>query len=66
MSAPDRAWRPLGFLLLMVGFGLRLDTPYQALAWLFLLVGAVAAGAGLMLLSQRRHENAFVPPPGKG
>ena len=66
MSAPDRTWRPLGFLLLMIGFGLRLDTPYQGLAWLFMLAGAVAAGAGLFLLAQRRRQNAFVPPPGKG
>jgi hypothetical protein len=66
MNEPDRTWRPLGFLLLMIGFGLRLDTPYQGLAWLFMLAGAGAAGAGLFLLAQRRRENAFVPPPGKG
>jgi hypothetical protein len=66
MNAPDRTWRPLGFLLLMIGFGLRLDTPYQAVAWLFVLAGGGAAGAGLFRLSQRRRENAFVPPPGKG
>jgi hypothetical protein len=36
----------VGFLLLMVGFGLRLDTSWQILAWLVLASGAVlAAGA---------------------
>ena len=66
MNASDRTWRPLGFLLLMLGCGLRLDTPYQGLAWLVMFLGAIAAGAGLVLLAQRRRENAFVPPPGKG
>ncbi len=66
MNAPDRTLRPFGFLLLMLGFGLRLDTPYQALAWLVMFLGAIAAGAGLVLLAQRRRENTFVPPPGKG
>ena len=38
--------RVVGFLLLMIGFGLRLDTAWQGLAGLVLVVGAlVAAGA---------------------
>ena len=53
MSAPaasmrDGIWRPLGFLLLMLGFGLRLDTPWQGLAWLLLAVGAAVAGRGFI------------------
>jgi hypothetical protein len=66
MIASDRALRPLGFLLLMLGFGLRLDTPYQGVAWLFLATGALATAAGLLLLAQRRREDAFVQPRGKG
>lgn len=65
MTTSDRAWRSLGFLLLMLGFGLRLDTPYQALAWVLLCAGALAAGAGLLLLARSGRENAFVPPAGK-
>ena len=38
--------RVVGFLLLMVGFGLRLDTAWEVSAWLVLAAGAVvAAGA---------------------
>jgi hypothetical protein len=38
--------RVIGFLLLMFGFGLRLDTGWQGLAWLLLVAGAIAtAGA---------------------
>jgi hypothetical protein len=44
------ALRPLGFFLLMIGFGLRLDTVWQGLAWLLLVAGAACAAA------------AFVPP----
>ena len=38
--------RVVGFVLLMVGFGLRLDTGWEVSAWLVLAAGAlVAAGA---------------------
>ena len=53
--APDGVWRPVGFLLLMLGFGLRLDTPWQALGGLLIFVGGVVAGAGLWLLVRRRR-----------
>ena len=49
----DEIWRPAGFLLLMVGFGLRLDSPWQGLAWICLLAGAAAGGAGLWTLADR-------------
>jgi hypothetical protein len=42
--------RVVGFLLLMIGFGLRLDTAWQGLAWVVLVAGALAAAG------------AFVPP----
>jgi hypothetical protein len=49
--------RPLGFLLLMVAFGLRLDSGWQLLADLLLVIGAVVAGTGLA-----GTRSAFVPP----
>ena len=59
-------WRPLGFVLLMLGFGLRLDSDWQGLAWLLLVGGAVAGGAGLLGLRRRPDgERAFVPPAGE-
>jgi hypothetical protein len=63
----DRPWRVVGFLLLMLGFGLRLDTAWQVLAWLLLLAGAGATGRGLWLLSRRdlRSDDAFVRQAGK-
>ena len=45
MSA--RAWRPIGFLLLMLGFGLRLDSDWQALAWLLLAAGGIGVVRGI-------------------
>ena len=42
-----RAWRPIGFVLLMLGFGVRLDSQWQAVGWLLLLAGAGAAAVGL-------------------
>ena len=56
--------RPLGFLLLMGGFGLRLDTEWQRLALALLACGAVMAAAGLEAL-RRRPETAFVSAPGR-
>jgi hypothetical protein len=59
-------WRPLGFVLLMLGFGLRLDSDWQGLAWLLLVAGAVAGGAGLLGLRRPPdREHAFVPPAGE-
>jgi hypothetical protein len=49
--------RPLGFLLVMLGFGLRLDSTWQGTAWLLLLGGAVVAGLGL----RGGRGAAFVP-----
>jgi hypothetical protein len=57
-----RAWRPLGFLLLMFGFGFRLDTDWQGLAWALLVLGALAAAGGLVRRPDSR-PSAFVPPP---
>lgn len=59
--------RPLGFVLLMLGFGLRLDSTWQALAWVLLLAGAVTGAAGLWALAGgAERPGAFVRPPGKG
>jgi hypothetical protein len=66
VNPPDTTWRPFGFLLLVVGFGLRLDTPWQGLAWVFLVAGTVSAGAGLWMLARRRAaDGAFVATPGR-
>lgn len=59
-------WRPLGFLLLMLGFGLRLDSPWQGLATGLLVFGAVAAARGLWTLGRDADDGAFVPPESRG
>lgn len=56
MTAPG-VLRPLGFLCLMLGFGLRLDSSWQGLAWALLIVGAGLGGVGLW----RGRAAAFVP-----
>ncbi|MCW5891853.1 MAG: hypothetical protein KIT14_15120 [bacterium] len=56
MIAPG-VLRPVGFLLLMLGFGLRLDSSWQGTAWLLLAAGAATAGLGLW----RGRAAAFVP-----
>jgi hypothetical protein len=58
--------RPLGFVLLMLGFGLRLDTEWQRVASVLLLAGALAAAMGLLgLVRDGRRSDTFVQPPGK-
>lgn len=56
MTAPG-VLRPFGFLLLMLGFGLRLDSSWQTLATLLLLAGAGLGGLGLW----QGRRAAFVP-----
>ena len=41
--------RPLGFVLLMLGFGFRLDTGWQGLAWILLVAGAACAAGAFVL-----------------
>ena len=53
--------RPLGFFLLMLGFGLRLETPWQGVAWILLVAGGVIALLGLVELRAREHTTASVP-----
>ena len=60
MSGAERRWRPIGFILLMLGLGLRLDSSWQGLAWLLIVAGAASGGAGLWLLAR---GGAFVTPP---
>jgi hypothetical protein len=65
--APDGIWRPVGFLLLMLGFGLRLDSPWQVLGGVLILAGAVTAGAGLWpLVRGRKERSAFARSAGEG
>jgi hypothetical protein len=66
VTGGDRPWRALGFLLLVLGFGLRLDTAWQGLACLLLAAGAAAAGWGLWLLRRERAGgDAFVRGAGR-
>jgi hypothetical protein len=53
---------PVGFLLAMLGFGLRLDTAWQGTAWLLLAAGAVAVG--LALVRHVGEPRAFVSTEG--
>ena len=53
--------RPAGFLLLMLGFGLQLDTTWQGTAWLLLACGTAIAGLGLL----RDGPRAFVRSDGR-
>ena len=55
-------WRPLGFLILMLGFGLRLDSEWQGVAGVLLAAGAAAGGAGLWALRRDTAGETFVPP----
>jgi hypothetical protein len=55
-------WRPLGFLLLMLGFGLRLDSEWLGLANTLLACGAVVGGVGLWALRREPTGEAFVGP----
>jgi hypothetical protein len=44
-----RAWTPFGFVLLMLGFGLALDSGCVAVGWAVVVLGAAAATHGLGL-----------------
>lgn len=67
MTGVDRAWRAVGFVLLILGLGFRLDTSWQGLAWVLMVAGAALSGWGLWLLSQarRRAADAFVRAAGR-
>ena len=61
MSPVSGTWRPVGFFLCMLGFGLRLDSPWQGLAGVLIVAGLGLGGAGLWPLARR----AFVLPEGR-
>ena len=54
----ERALRAVGFLLLVLGLGLLMDSPWQALGWLLVVAGAIPTGAGLWLLAARDPTRA--------
>lgn len=57
----ERGLRALGFVLLVLGLGLLMDSPWPALGWLLVVAGAVPAGVGLWLLAARDPaRGAFV------
>lgn len=62
----ERGLRAAGFLVLMLGLGLRLDTAFQGLAWVLVVGGAGTAALGLLRLATRPPDGgAFVPRPGQ-
>ncbi len=66
MTPGGATLRPLGFLVLMLGFGLRLDSSWQGAAWVLLVVGGTATVAGLAALAREpRDVAAFVSPEAK-
>ena len=58
--------RPVGFFLLMLGFGLRLDTDWRALATTLLLLGATGTALGLWTKPRRRSGDVLPSPPEPG
>jgi len=59
--------RPLGFFVLMCGFGLRLDSSWQRLAAAVLVAGGALAAAGLVALGRdRAAAGCFRPAAGPG
>jgi hypothetical protein len=53
---PAGELRPLGFFLMMLGFGLRLESTWQGIGLVLLLAGGAAGVAGLL------QARAFDPP----
>ncbi|HJQ84921.1 MAG TPA: hypothetical protein VKA21_12640 [Candidatus Binatia bacterium] len=53
---------PLGFVLLMLGFGLRLDSSWQGTAWVLLAGGAICAGLAAWPDRSPPAPHAFVLP----
>ncbi len=64
MRRPGAIARPVSFLLLMLGFGLRLDTEWHGLASVLLAFGATGAGVGLWGLL-REHGTPALSPDGE-
>jgi hypothetical protein len=59
------AWGPVGFFLVVLGLGLRLDTPWPGMGWVCVGPGAVLALVGWRA-GRHRPVRAFVPPsPGE-
>ena len=56
MRRSDGGLGPLGFLILMLGLGLRLDSSWQGLAGVLIAIGVALGGVGLL------RRRAFVPP----
>ena len=60
-SAPGGKSRPLGFLLLVLGLGVRMDSGWDVVAWLLIGAGAATAASGLWALVRPGTREAFVP-----
>ena len=59
--APGGKARPLGFLLLVLGLGVKMDSSWDLLAWVLICVGSAAAAVGLWGLLRLGAREAFVP-----
>jgi len=60
-DAPGGKSRPLGFLLLVLGLGVRMDSSWDLLAWLLIGAGAATVAIGLWALARPGMREAFVP-----
>ena len=60
-QAPGGKSRPLGFLLLVLGLGVRMDSRWDILAWLLIGAGTATAAVGLWALARLGTHEAFVP-----
>lgn len=59
MRRPGGVARPAGFLVLMLGIGLRLDTAWQGLAGIVLLLGGAVTAVGLWGLAREPRDRVL-------
>ena len=60
-DAPGGKSRPLGFLLLVLGLGVRMDSSWDVLSSLLIAAGATTAAIGLWALAHPGTHESFVP-----
>ena len=60
-DAPGGKSRPVGFLLLVLGLGVRMDSSWDLLSSLLIGAGLVTATIGLWALARPGMRGSFVP-----